>query len=414
MALRTPLQSQDGAGASEQRLLSTVLTDEFPNGTVANGGRAPRSPGLYYGCVITNVTIIAGGALVRTILEGSNDGTTWFILAQTETSAVILAINTPSALNESLGSIVEFARFRHIRVRCTDVAAVPGTFTATVLVTGVGYGGNLLTANSATLTRTGATVNGAAFGRPQGVAVATVVAVLADFGVAAAYTVNLQGSPDGGTTWITIASSRFTGNATQLVGMDGSDFLVFLGGFETFRYQVVETGGAGTFTVNGFLVWDSADMRTGHDGIYDSLSDGEESNEMFIRVDTPVLTAEALNVRTCQFALLQNNGSPLAQTRRVKISVYDTIGSGDTDLASNATITAIGTGTAIGPLGGNQFVARTADTGIIVVSITDLAVETVFATLLDDGVPIVSPVVANGPAVRQCIVQTTEAQIAYI
>ena len=399
---RGPLTA-DGYNFSEFRFTTDTVTSAALNGTTQ-----ARPAGLFVASVVGSLTVTAGSGTIRLILEGTNDGTTWFVISQSTVAQAFSLTGEVRSLNEDDQSLVNVQRFRSLRVRATvlTTTAAPFTWSLSVEWSGMMLAGSSILQTSPSLAFAGASpTNDAVFGRQAGAIFASLQATVAAGFVQNGATVfaNLQGSLDGGTVWVTIAQSiAITAAGSQQVFQDGFP-LINLGGFNFLRFQISFVGGPPTGSVIFNLCYDSADARA---GIYAVSADaGELPSTTFAIVQADAPTAEAANTRTVTVRLEQADGSPLAAIRRMRAILYVGAGAGLSGLSPNATFSAIALGTAQSAFGTNTLSFSTDATGVATLSILDAAVETVQLSVLDEGPKTGNPFL---------IVQTIEVALGYV
>jgi len=349
-----------------------------------------------------SATAVAGGARIRTWLEGSNDNVNWHAIVASAEDQVIDTTAQVRALGEDMASVVDLSRWSRIRVRAEDLAA--GTFTIVVTLSGVRLPGQAYANIETALTRTAATVNGTTFSRQGGARYASVtVGCTAIVNGGQTVLGRLQGSPDGGTTWITIATSAtFDAAGSVILLQDGSD-IIDLGGFDTLRFQLFDTG-VTSYTCATYLSTDSMDhllsADAGGPNVADILSDA------LVNITQDAATVEALDQRNVTLRVETLTGSPLLAERLYKIILSDSINAGDNDLATNAVFGAIigGDGTLISGGGTNEAIVRSSATGTVTIGIIDAATETVYLMAVEGGVP---------KAARMLIIECEQQAIAF-
>lgn len=390
-------------GFTEQRLIDEVLTE-----VALTGVSVERPSGTRMAVCVGVFTLNAGPGEVQLIVEGSNDGSNWFTLGSTTSEDNFTATSTV-VLNASSTGQVDLQRFANVRARAVIVSGAPD-FDLQTIITGIGDDSERFLFEQE-FTRSGLTPvsqSGDAKIRPSGTALcnAQVTATGVVLGGLASVAVALQGSPDGGTTWITLGTVSVTGNGSQLISVNGDTFFS-LGSYSRFRFAVADGGGApgaGTaFTITGRLSCDSVDWTMTEESGSGGTGPFDPDN-VFIAVEFSDPTAEVANVRSLSFHLHQAGGSPLAAARRVELILYDTSLAGDLDLASNATFTGATTGVIVAGTGTNRLLITTNANGEATVQITDAAVETVYCTAVNPAGPQTTP---------QLIVSAPEVSLAF-
>jgi hypothetical protein len=390
-------------GFSEQQMINEILA----NASLASTLQV-RAAGTRFAVAIGVFTLSAGVGTVRMFVEGTLDGTNWFVLAQTS-GATDLSASGQVVLNASGSSLVDLQRFQSIRTRAAIVAGAP-TFELQTIVTAISRDAEEFV-RSEVFSRAGA-VPTTQFGdnivRPAGTMLVNLQVVASGVVLdgATSFDVVLQGSPDSGTTWVTIGTAAVTANGSSLMLVD-TETLFSLGEYSTLRMGVVDNGAAGAasaFTITSYLGLDSsdwiddADDGTGGGGSFDP-------NDVFCIVTFGAPTAEVLNTRTISLQISDYDGNPIASARKIELIVYDTSNAGDVDLANNATFSLVNTGTAIAGLATNRLVLLTNASGAANVSVLDAAVETTYLTAVNNQGPSTLP---------QIIVQAAEVPLSYI
>lgn len=371
------------AGYNENRFGTPSLTNSSLTGSAIT---VPQ--GILECCVVASLTVTGGTGSIRLILEGSHDATNWHTISQLPESELLTTNGSIAALNADAGSVTLLQRWTFIRVRAVEVTASSYVWSMAILLTGIAHNGerNLQTYTN---TRTATSDVSDAQNRAIGGRYATiqVVCTALALGGATSISVDLQGSPDGGTTWIAMGDQiSVTATGSQQMTQD-SALLADLGHFQNFRLLTQDVGGAATsYTISLYLGVDTSDWFAaipvgGIASIPSSLLD----SLVVIEADTP--TAESSNARDVTVRLLSMDGSPLPVQRVIKLILSDTQFAGDGDLATNATFTAVGAGTSIAGLTTNELVVRTTTAGLATVTITDTATETVYLSATLAGVP---------------------------
>lgn len=388
-------------GFSEQQMINVILANASLSSALE-----PRAAGTRFAVAVGVYTLLAGAGTVRMFVEGTLDGTNWFVLAQTS-GASDLTGSGQVVLNASGSSLVDLQRFQSIRTRAAIIAGAP-TFELQTIVTAISRDAEEFV-RTASFSRSGA-VPTSQFGgnivRPAGTMLVNlqVDASGVVLGGVASFDVVLQGSPDGGTTWVTIGTAPVTVNGSSLM-LVNTETLFSLGEYSTLRMGVVDNGVAGAgsaFAITAYLGLDSSDWIDDAD---DGTSVGPfDPNDVFCIVTFGAPTPEAGNTRTIGLQISDYDGNPIASARKIELIVYDTPNAGDVDLANNATFSAVTTGTAIAGLATNRLVLTTDGTGAANVSVLDAAVETTYLTAVNP----------QGPsALPQIIVQAAEVPLSY-
>lgn len=374
-------------GFSQQQMIDVVLTD-----VSLTSALAARAAGTRFAVVVGVYTLTGGAGTVRLFLEGTLDGTNWFVLAQTS-GALDLTGSGQVVLNSQASSLVDLQRFESLRTRAAVVAGAPN-FTLQTIVTGISRDAEAFV-RTETFTRSGAVPTsqyGDSFPRPAGTLLANlqVDASGVVLGGVASFDLVLQGSPDDGTTWVTIGTAAVSGNGATLMSVNGES-LFSLGEYANLRFGVVDNGVAGAlsaFTITPYLGLDSSDWIVDGDGSGGSPFD---PSEVFCIVEFGAPTAEVGNARTISGQILDADGVPIAEARKIELILYDTSNAGDIDLASNATFTAINVGVALAGLATNRLVLTTSAAGAFDVTVGDAAVETTYMTAVNNRGPSTTP-----------------------
>lgn len=369
----------DGLNFDSPSIATSALTE-----LSLNGSAIARPAGLLNGSVVGVLTNFTGaaGTTVKMVLEGSHEGSSgWWVLAQSSNAQSFTA-NGTKVLNEEFGGIVDFERYRYFRVRAVSTAT---TFSLTVTIVGRSLSGAQTNYVSESLTRTSATVNATSFIRPPTGMVTNAYVVCSASAGGGTLVANLQGSYDGGTTFVTIASSvgdAASGAFNAQLFQDGSP-LINLAGYSHFRFQITDSGSS-TFTILAYAGFESCDVRA---GLYGTTSDDEIDNLMECSV-VGTAGADLGTTMVVTLQVLKKDGSPLLAARNILVVVSDTLNAGVEDLATNAVVTSASVGTVVVGAGTNKAVVTTAAaTGQAVVLITDAAAETVYVMGFSDGVP---------------------------
>ena len=381
---------------SRREIIEDALTNAALNGT-----STLRPGGLTEVCVVATTTAFEGLANqgVRIILEGSNDGgTNWHIIASLTGDELLSANAQSRAIGEAAGSVVHIGSWQRIRVRGADGTGEAGTWSATVRMSGTGASAQgYIQTDTVVGAALNVTTNGTALNRPGGARYGIAQAVITGFAGGGALTVNLQGSPDGGTTWITIADATgITANSSNLLDQDGSREIDF-GAFDTYRFQAVGSGGNTAHTATCFVSSDATDaLGARHGG--ESLLDTNVLSQAICNlqappnmVSTPAGSGSGVpanpgaendvvaNERIVELQLVRLDGSALGQTRRFRLVLSDTASAGDGDLATIATFTGISDaiGTIIFGTGTNEVIVISDGNGRVRIRILDAGAETV-------------------------------------
>jgi hypothetical protein len=365
-------------GYSEARMFSASLTQ-----AAGDGASFSRPGGVLEMSVVATVSAIAG-ATVETVqlrLEGNLDGSNWHTISSHTVAASTLAANSTLVINSVTDSIIDVGRFANYRVRLIIGALAGLTITVAAQAVAIVRGGGVAGNNLTTLTRTAAAVSGTAFQRPEGSRYATVQVVTTNLNLGAASSIlaALQGSPDGGTTWFNLATGSITANGSQLLASPEGVNLIDLAAFAYLRIRTTDVGGVSTaYTVNARVGTDTSDWLSASESLGGG---GAAVDSTLVRSTVQSVGAEAGNAITVVFQLQQFDGTPVASARRVEAIIYDTTNAGNGDLSTNATITAVTQGTANSALGANRLVVTSTAAGVVGITVSDAAAETVFACL---------------------------------
>lgn len=391
----------------------SVTTTQTLTDAALIGAAWERPSGLLVGTVVGVMSAFAAPTTsVQLILEGSHDavaGTvgsgTWFVLAETIGVGNFTATGTKT-LNPDLGDVIDFQRWKMLRLRAVNTGG--GTFTLAGTIVGRALSGDHKYHVTSSLTRTAATVNTTGEVRFES-AILTCgymkFSAMAAGGGTDSVTCNLQGSYDGGTTYVTIASGTATpsGGAQSVLFTQDGNTLINLAGYTHFRIQLVDNG-TNTYTGVGYLGFESCDVRA---GLY-----GEEATTAEV-INTMLCTAEgsagAQAVRTIAVTiqLKRLDGSPLLAARNIEVVVSDTLDAGADDLASNAVISGVTTGTLVAGSGSNRAAITTNTSGLAVVNITDAVNETVYTMAFAPGSGVPSSLA------RFALVQTSQVACVF-
>lgn len=402
----TPLDLHPRFGFTEKRIINAVLTDA----SLASAA-VPRTAGLESVVAMGTFTLIGGTGEVQLIVEGSNDNASWVVLGQTVAPSNFSANGQFEILNAIGTGQVSLEHWAWIRVRAAILAGTPD-FSLAVIVTGIARDCSkyMRDPDSPFGPRLGAvpTVqNGDNFIRPAGTLLANcqVVATGVVLGTLTSFDVAVQGSPDGGTTWVDLATASITASGTVVLLEEGDRYFT-LSQYYNLRFQVRDNGvanGATAFTaITFYLSMDDCDWII--DG-QDSGGGGGAGTDAFISVQFGLPGLQAGNDITIAGQVYDADGAPLLESRKIELIVYDTSQAGDLDLAANATFTVVGTGTDIIGLGTNRLVLTTDASGAFEIIVTDAVAETVFVTAVNPAGPNVVP---------QVIVAATEAELEYV
>lgn len=387
---------------SEQRLVNTVLA----NASLV-GSPVVRVAGTRFAVALGVFTLLGGAGSVRMIVEGTLDGVNWFVLAST-TDSTDFDATSQAVLNANSSGQIDLQRVQQIRTRASITAGAP-VFTLQTIVTAIARDGEAFDIDDTAFSRAGAlpvAQVGSMFPRPAGTVLANAQVTSSGVNLdgAGAFEVALQGTPDGGTTWQTIASASVTADGSVLLEANGEQ-MFSLSSYANLRFAVADSGppaGANaSFDMVTYLGLDSSDW----------LSDGEDGSgspfdpsQVFVAVLFSAPSAEVLDTRAIGMQLVDVNGNPILEERLVELIVYDTSLAGNLDLALNATFSAVAVGSAVSGVGTNRLVVQTNASGQALFAVTDPAVETTFLTAINP----------DGPAaIPQFIAQAAEVSLAY-
>lgn len=404
MGAQNPQISNPRFGFSPSRPIDETLTDGDPTSAAVL-----RPAGLQNAVVWGESSAVAGGE-VSLIIEASNDGATWVLLSETSPTQLFSGPFQRQILNEAASGLVDLEHWRWIRIR-TAVASGAPTWTIRVLVSGIARDCEKFLRGSRSdeifgprLGLTPAVAFSDKFTRPAGTLFANcqVEATGVVLDGLTRFDAELQGSPDGGTSYVTLGTVQITSNGVQTMTIDSDRFFT-LGAYYDLRFSVRDVGGAGANTaydrIQFYLTLDSCDWVVDDDG---AGPGGGGLGDAFISVDFGAPGAEVGDTRTLAGQIYDSSGSPLAAAKKIELIVYDSTQSGDLDLASNATFSAVNTGSAVDGVGTNRVVLTADASGAFEVDVNDVAVETVFVSAVNarGPVPLSSPqlLVASGEA----------------
>lgn len=385
---------------TEQRMVNAVLSNSSLVGS-AN----LRAGGTRY-CVAMGVfSLVSGSGSVRLYIEGSVDGSNWFSLSETS-SADDFTSSGQVILNASGTGLVDLQRVVFVRARAEVISGTP-VFSLLAIVTGIARAGEASVLEYS-LSRLGATPDSQYvedIPRPEGTWFSNVLVIASDITLdgATSFDAVLDGSPDGGTTWVRIASQSFNAVGSEYLEVDSS-FLLALSEFYTLRFGVVEVGSGGalsSYDIEFLFATDSSDWLSSPDG---GGSGGGGSAEGLCSVTFDAPSAEVSDEISIGFQILNEDGTPITSARKVEVILYDSTNSGDLDLANNAIFTGIVTGTIISGLNTNRLLVLTDASGQAEVTIEDLGSETVYITAVN----------ASGPSsLPQIIVEAQQATLTF-
>ena len=366
-----------------QSVISDTLTNAALNGTTTT-----RPSGLTEVCIVSDCTAIAGGASVEILIEGSNNTTDWHIIYQANIDERITATGQ-TVLNPSLASVIDIQRWGSIRVRAVETSG-GGTFTIGVVASGIIRDSSDVAVRTTSLVRSADPETGAAVARVGATRYYTVQVVSANVVLGGASSVNclLQGTNDGGTTWVNIADALvFTGNASQQMVQNGNA-LIDMGGFDTFRFQGVDVGGAATsYTFRCLSCQDPGDWLLGASG---SASDSVDFlGNAVMYANNTAIDAEAGNNIDTSWQLQRLDGLPITSAVTLQFAVCDTAGAGAVDLATSTVFGASVTGTDVFGVAGTRLVVTTNATGFCEIRCTNAGAQANFVVCLGvEGLPI--------------------------
>jgi hypothetical protein len=401
----TPADAHPRFGFSEKRLIDESLTDGSLTGTAVM-----RTAGLRDVVALGVFTLTGGSGEVGFRIEASNDGVNWFTLTQTSPTQLFTTNGQVEILNDAGSGQVDLEHFVWIRARATIVSGAP-TFSLQVIVSGIAndcekflrdvtFGPRLGTAP--------AIINGTMKPRPAGTLLTNVQVNASGvvLGGLTSFDVALQGSPDGGTTWVDIGVVAITADGSELMAVDGETFFS-MGSYFYFRVQVRDNGAASGSTayeaieVLGTL--DSCDwVLIGADS---GGADPFDPSEVFIAVGFGAPGPEAADIIPISLQVFDASGAPLAEIRKIELILYDTSNAGDIDLSLNAIFDAVSVGTAIDGLATNRLVLLTDASGAATVDIENTSgADTNYLTAVNN----------RGPqAMPQLIAKSGEATLVF-
>lgn len=400
----TPQDAHPRFGFTEKRIINEALTDTSLTGTTVE-----RTAGLREVVALGVFSLTAGAGSVGLRLEASNDGVNWFTLSQTSPTELFTADGQVQILNAAGSGQVDLQHFNYVRARASVVAGAP-TFSLQVIVTGIARDCEKFTRSATWGPRAGATPTeqiAALFRRPAGTLLTNVQVNASGvvLGTLTSFDVVLQGTPDGGATWVDIGVAPVTADGSQLMAVDTETFFS-LGSYANLRYLVRDNGAA-----NGATAFESIEVLGTLDSC-DWVIDGDgqsgspfDPSEVFISVGFGLPGAEAADKIPISLQVFDADGAPLAESRKIELLVYDTSNAGDLDLAFNATFDAVTAGTAVSGIGTNRLAVLTDGSGAATVEILDAAAETVYLTAVNNRGPL---------AVPQLLVQAAEAALVFV
>jgi len=403
----TPADAHPRFGFTEKRIINEALTDASLVGTAV-----PRTAGLQYVVAMGTFALTAGTGEVQLLVEGSNDNSNWVTLGQTAPTENFTTNGQFQLLNVGGTGQVDLEHWAWIRTRAVIVAGTP-TFTLTTIVTGIARDCDkfLRGSDDPFGPRLGATPtvqNSTTFKRPAGTLLANcqAVAVGVVLGGLTSFDVAVQGSPDGGTTWIDLATASITGDGAVTLLDDTSRFFS-LSQYFNLRFQVLDNGVAGGTTaftsITFYMSMDDCDWVIDGDAS-GAGGGGLTPSDVFISVDFGTPGAEAANTIAIGGQIYDADGAPLTEARKIELIVYDTSQAGDADLAVNATFSAINTGVAVAGIATNRLVLTTNASGVFNVDVLDVAAESVYVTAVNPAGPNSTP---------QLIAAATQATLTF-
>jgi hypothetical protein len=401
-----PLDLHPKFGFSQQQMINTALTGAAPTGSAVQ-----RPAGVRSVVAVGIFTLSAGTGEVSLILEGSNDGTNWFVVSQTALTEYFTTNGQTQVLNDAGDGLVDLEHLRYVRVRTVTVSGTP-TYSLQVIVTGIARDCEGFVRQASFGPRLGATPtsqSSTSFTRPQGTLLTNVQVNASGvvLGTLTSFEAVLQGSPDGGTTWLDIGVATITGNGSQLMPSLDNETFFSLGAYYMLRFLVRDVGvanGVTAFTSIALVcTLEDCDWVI-DDGAGGGGSSPFDPSNIFVSVAFGSPGAEAANTIDISGQIFDADGAPLAESRKIELLVYDTSQAGDLDLALNATFSAVGTGTAIAGVATNRVVLTTNASGQFTVSVLDVAVESVYVTAVTPSGPQTTP---------QIIAQSAEATLTF-
>lgn len=399
----TPQDAHPRFGFTEKRIVNEALTDLSLVGTMVE-----RTAGLREVVALGVFTLTGGAGSVGFGLEGSNDGVNWFTLSQSGPTELFNTNGQVEILNQSGSGEVDLEHFRYIRVRAQVVAGAP-VFSLQVIVTGIARDSEKFTRTESFGPRLGlipGTQNSAMKPRPAGTLLtnAQINATGVVLGTLASFDVALQGSPDGGTTWVDIGIVSITADGSQLMAVGGETFFS-LSQYAHVRVQVRDNGVPNAVTaftdITLIYTLDNVDWVIDDGGAGGSAFD---PSDVFIAVQLAPPGAEVADVIQISLQIYDADGAPLAAVRKLELILYDSSLSGDMDLALNAVFNAVAVGTGVIGLATNRLVLATDASGAATVDVLDVNVENVFITAVNPRGPQLIP---------QVIVQSNQQQLSF-
>jgi hypothetical protein len=293
-----------------------------------------RPAGLFEGVVLGVFVLTAGPTEVNLILEGSNVAGNWVAISSLAPGNRFTA---SSQKTMGVDDVVEYERWNFLRVRAVVVSGAP-TFTLATQIGGVAGDGEKFLKNEA-IVRTGAAMNGRTWIRPAGTRYFNFHFRVQNFN-GTSYTIAVQGSPDAGTTWETIASANFLGDGYAVLSDSSGSDLLDLGQFGHFRVRVVDLvpGATPAYTVNYYMSLDSQDWlyvtgTGGGAGVPAGLAQGLVN----VVMGTPGARAGGGPwTVTTTLQVMDADGNPATRAVTLEAVLYDVTRSGVNDAAALA------------------------------------------------------------------------------
>ncbi len=403
----TPADAHPRFGFTEKRIINEALTD-----SALVGVAVPRTAGLQFVVAMGTFTLSAGTGEVQLLVEGSNDNANWVTLGQTAPTENFTTNGQFQILNAGGTGQVDLEHWAWIRTRAVIVSGTP-SFSLATIVTGIARDcSKAMRGNNdpfgPRLGTTPTAQNSTVFKRPAGTLLANCQAVASGvvLGGLTSFDVAVQGSPDGGTTWVDLATASITADGAVVLLDDTSRFFS-LSQYFNLRFRVIDNGAAGVTTaftsITFYLSLDDCDWVIDGDAS-GAGSGGLTPSDVFVSVDFGTPGAEAANTIAIGGQVYDADGAPLAEARKIELIVYDTSQAGDEDLSTNATFSATNTGTTISGLATNRLVLTTDASGAFNVDVLDVAVESVYVTAVNPRGPNATP---------QLIAAATEATLTF-
>lgn len=375
------------AGYQRAALLAVALTQAALTGT----GEL-RPSGCYELGVVGTLTITGGAAVngVTLVLEGSNDDITYFEITRTATAFTVSG--QVQELNALAASVVNIGRFAYLRVRAINGDAADPTFLFSLAVRMQGIRRteqNVI--YTWTLTKFGGLpepVLGTTIERYEGSRFATAQCNFTGTTMLGATVgVWLQGSPDGGTTWITLASTTFAATGQALLEQDGETLEIDLSVYTHLRTRCANVAGAaGAYTCVVILCYDQNDWAITEPGsAYASVPSVLDSALVTVRGGAVVVVSPTR--KTITFQVEKFSGAPLLAQREVRFVLSDVQRAGVLGRAANAFFQGVGGGVVVSALGTNEIVVRTSAIGSLIFTVDDIVGNTVYLSAVEGGIP---------------------------